>query len=511
MFAVFNRFNPAYEEAARDLGATPWQAFAHVVLPLIAPSVVGIGMFGFTLSWDEIARTSQAIGDVNTLPLELQGLTTTVTTPAIYALGTVTTVVSLVVIASALGSAWWLRRRRGRPGRLSAGAGHAAPARRQPEHLGGGERQAAAARGRGGRQPARRRCGWRRRASAPATSATSRASRSPHHAALDAVAARPRGARPGRCGAARLLRRSRHRGPARAHRAAGGRPGRSSLREAARFGRFAIVTGGAAWKPMLERIARGARLGRAAGARRGPSGQRRAARRRARRAVRELTEACRRAAVGVDAVVLGGAGLAGLAPRIAPALALPLIDSVTAGSVALLAAAGAQAMPVGGPAGGSGRMAGPVAAVVAPPRRRRVSPAGDRPGSRSARACRRSRSRERHAARPPPTLPSRQQEGAHASANARGQGLRSSSSRWRAFPFARRSTSARTATASRCSNRPVPGSGRAAAACWCCRTDAWRRWRWPTSASASASDVPKVGRVLGRTPLPSSDVARKPN
>ena len=88
MFAVFNRFNPAYEEAARDLGATPWQGFRHVVLPLIGPSVVGIGMFGFTLSWDEIARTSQAIGDVNTLPLELQGLTTTVTTPSIYALGT---------------------------------------------------------------------------------------------------------------------------------------------------------------------------------------------------------------------------------------------------------------------------------------------------------------------------------------------------------------------------------------------------------------------------------------
>jgi putative spermidine/putrescine transport system permease protein len=26
MFAVFNRFNPSYEEAARDLGATPWQS-----------------------------------------------------------------------------------------------------------------------------------------------------------------------------------------------------------------------------------------------------------------------------------------------------------------------------------------------------------------------------------------------------------------------------------------------------------------------------------------------------
>jgi putative spermidine/putrescine transport system permease protein len=112
MFAVFNRFNPAYEEAARDQGATPWQSFLHVVLPLIAPSVIGIGMFGFTLSWDEISRSSQAIGDLNTLPLELQGLTTTVTDPAIYALGTLTTGVSLLVIAIALASAGWLRRRR---------------------------------------------------------------------------------------------------------------------------------------------------------------------------------------------------------------------------------------------------------------------------------------------------------------------------------------------------------------------------------------------------------------
>jgi putative spermidine/putrescine transport system permease protein len=114
MFAVFNRFNPAYEEAARDQGATPWQSFRHVVLPLIGPSVVGIGMFGFTLSWDEIARSSQAIGDLNTLPLELQGLTTTVTTPAIYALGTVTTGVSLLVVALALVAAAALRRRGGR-------------------------------------------------------------------------------------------------------------------------------------------------------------------------------------------------------------------------------------------------------------------------------------------------------------------------------------------------------------------------------------------------------------
>jgi len=83
------------------------------VLPLIAPSLVGVGMFGFTLSWDEIARTSQAIGDVNTLPLELQGLTSTVTTPAIYALGTVTTVVSFVVMGCTLALVKFLGKRRG--------------------------------------------------------------------------------------------------------------------------------------------------------------------------------------------------------------------------------------------------------------------------------------------------------------------------------------------------------------------------------------------------------------
>jgi putative spermidine/putrescine transport system permease protein len=114
MFAIFNRFDRRYEEAARDLGATPWQSFAHVVLPIIGPSVVGIGLFGFTLSWDEVARSSQAIGDLNTLPLELRGLTTTVTNPQIYALGTVTTGVSFTVIFAALFLIQALRRRKPR-------------------------------------------------------------------------------------------------------------------------------------------------------------------------------------------------------------------------------------------------------------------------------------------------------------------------------------------------------------------------------------------------------------
>ena len=49
--------------------------------------------------------------DVNTLPLELQGLTSTVTTPAIYALGTVTTVVSFAVMGLTVGLAMWLRKK----------------------------------------------------------------------------------------------------------------------------------------------------------------------------------------------------------------------------------------------------------------------------------------------------------------------------------------------------------------------------------------------------------------
>ena len=111
MFAVFNRFDPSYEEAARDLGAGPWQTFREAVLPIIAPSLIGVALFGFTLSYDELARSSQAIGGLNTLPLELRGLTTTVTDPTIYALGTLTTAVSFLAIAFFLTLFVLLRRR----------------------------------------------------------------------------------------------------------------------------------------------------------------------------------------------------------------------------------------------------------------------------------------------------------------------------------------------------------------------------------------------------------------
>jgi putative spermidine/putrescine transport system permease protein len=116
MLAVFNRFNPAYEEAARDQGASGWQTIRHVVVPIILPSLVGVALFGFTLSYDEIARTSQSVGALNTLPLELEAMQTNATTPVIYALGTLTTALSLLVIGTSLALILLARRRRARLG-----------------------------------------------------------------------------------------------------------------------------------------------------------------------------------------------------------------------------------------------------------------------------------------------------------------------------------------------------------------------------------------------------------
>ena len=116
MFAVFNRFDESYEEAARDLGASPWQTIQHVVLPIIAPSLIGVALFGFTLSYDEFARTLLTSGSHNTLPLEIFGMTTNVTSPVIYALGTLTTIFSFSIIALFLGIVWLTDRRRKKSG-----------------------------------------------------------------------------------------------------------------------------------------------------------------------------------------------------------------------------------------------------------------------------------------------------------------------------------------------------------------------------------------------------------
>ncbi len=122
MFAVFNRFDKSYEEAARDLGASSWQTIRHVVLPIIAPMLIGVALFGFTLSYDEFARTLLTAGSYNTLPLEIYGMTTNVTTPVIFALGTLTTAFSFVIIGTFLAVVIVLRKRQASRG-SDAGSG----------------------------------------------------------------------------------------------------------------------------------------------------------------------------------------------------------------------------------------------------------------------------------------------------------------------------------------------------------------------------------------------------
>ena len=57
MLAIFNRYDIAVEEAARDLGASAMQTFTRVTLPIIWGGVFGAALFGFTLSWNEFERT----------------------------------------------------------------------------------------------------------------------------------------------------------------------------------------------------------------------------------------------------------------------------------------------------------------------------------------------------------------------------------------------------------------------------------------------------------------------
>jgi putative spermidine/putrescine transport system permease protein len=112
MFAVMSRFDRSWEEAARDLGASRWQIIWLVVVPILAPGLVAVALFGFTLSYDEFARTLQTSGPLNTLPLEIWSMTLNVTSPSLYALGTVTTIASFLIIGVCLGAIALIQRRR---------------------------------------------------------------------------------------------------------------------------------------------------------------------------------------------------------------------------------------------------------------------------------------------------------------------------------------------------------------------------------------------------------------
>ena len=112
MFAVFSRLNKEYEEAGLDLGASRQQILRHILLPILLPGLIAVALFGFTLSYDEFPRTLLTVGPKNTLPLEIWAMTTTVTSPALYALGTLTTVISFIAITLSLGSIALIQRRR---------------------------------------------------------------------------------------------------------------------------------------------------------------------------------------------------------------------------------------------------------------------------------------------------------------------------------------------------------------------------------------------------------------
>ncbi len=98
MMAVFNRFDGRLEEAARDMGADEWTVFKEVTLPLITPGIVAAGLFGFTLSYDEFARTTLLAGAQNTLPLDINASLTQRVQPTLFALGTASTIFSLLMI-----------------------------------------------------------------------------------------------------------------------------------------------------------------------------------------------------------------------------------------------------------------------------------------------------------------------------------------------------------------------------------------------------------------------------
>lgn len=99
---AFNRFDLTLEDAALVFGANQIQAVWYVTLPVLQPAILSSLLFGFTLSLDEFQRSLLLTGstlDEQTLPVMVMASVTTRITPTLYALGTLTTLLSFVVIA----------------------------------------------------------------------------------------------------------------------------------------------------------------------------------------------------------------------------------------------------------------------------------------------------------------------------------------------------------------------------------------------------------------------------
>jgi len=93
------------ERAARVMGADRVTTFREITLPQIAPTVLGAAVFAFTLSYNEATRSLLLVGQDNTMPIEVFAIASSKrATPELFALGSVTTVLStlLLVVAGLL-------------------------------------------------------------------------------------------------------------------------------------------------------------------------------------------------------------------------------------------------------------------------------------------------------------------------------------------------------------------------------------------------------------------------
>lgn len=94
---------PSYQEAARDLGASPLRAIREVVLPLAMPAVVAAFLVTFTLSFDEFILAWFVSGFDVTLPVKIWTMIRTGLTPTVSAIGVIIFAVSITLtIASEL-------------------------------------------------------------------------------------------------------------------------------------------------------------------------------------------------------------------------------------------------------------------------------------------------------------------------------------------------------------------------------------------------------------------------
>ncbi|MCA0997695.1 ABC transporter permease [Alloyangia pacifica] len=92
-----------YEEAAKDLYASPFTAFRRVTLPLILPGVFAGAMLAFVISMDDfITSNLLATGGTTTLPVYIFGLIKQGTTPELNAISTLLILASLIIATFAL-------------------------------------------------------------------------------------------------------------------------------------------------------------------------------------------------------------------------------------------------------------------------------------------------------------------------------------------------------------------------------------------------------------------------